>query len=86
MSYNEVFFTHFPFCFIFKTGQSTYVSRNTEVQFCSLCCSRRAISITCAKIVFIALGIQYAMRTLHNLICDLSDSTMFLHYLINGTI
>ena len=86
MSNNEVFYTHFSFCFIFTTEQSTYVSRNTEVQLCSLCCSRRAISITRAKNVFIALGIQYAMRALHILICNLSNSTMFSHQLINGMI
>ena len=36
--------------------------------------------------VFVALGIQHAMRMCLIIICGLSRFTMFPHYLINGTI
>jgi len=31
------------------------------------------------KCVFVALGVQHAMHTLHNIISDLSNSTKFFH-------
>jgi hypothetical protein len=31
------------------------------------------------KCVFVALGVQHAMRNLHNVICDLSGSNKFFH-------
>ena len=31
------------------------------------------------KCVFVALGVQHAMHTLHNIISDLSSSTKFFH-------
>jgi len=31
--------------------------------------------------VFVALGIQRAMRMRHNVICSLSGSTMFCHFI-----
>ena len=34
---------------------------------------------TFRKCVFVALGIQQAMRTLHTVICDLSGSIIFYH-------
>ena len=41
------------------------------------CGNRRAISITSSESVFVALGIQHAMRMHHIVICDLSGSTIF---------
>ena len=53
----------------------------------SHCCTGKAISITNSVCVFVALGIQHAMRMRRIVICDLSGSTIFLpHYLINGKI
>jgi len=46
MHNEEVFYTHFPFCFNFTTRQAMYVSCNNEVHLCNHCCSRRAIRIT----------------------------------------
>ena len=42
-------------------------------------CSEKAISITYSAHVFVAFGIQYAMRMLHTVICSLSGSTVFFH-------
>jgi hypothetical protein len=36
--------------------------------------------------VFVAFGIQHALRMRHTVICDLPRSTIFFHSLINGTI
>ena len=47
------------------------------------------MSITYCKFVFVALGIQSAMRTRHIVICGLSGCTIFFffpYFLINGTI
>ena len=43
------------------------------------CCSAKAISITYSERVFVALGIQYAMRMRHIVICGMSGSTLFFH-------
>jgi hypothetical protein len=45
-----------------KTRQAMYIQRNTEVRSCNHCCSGKAISITYSEYVFVALGIQRAMR------------------------
>ena len=42
--------------------QAMYVSRNTEERFCNNCCSGKAISITYSACVFVAAGVQHAMR------------------------
>ena len=47
----------------------------------------KPISITYCECVSVDLGIQYAMRMRHIVICALPRSTIFFpHYLINGTI
>ena len=64
-----------------------YVQRNFEALYYSHCCSSKAISVTYSECVFVASGIQHAMRMRHNVICGLSGSTIYFHkYLINGTI
>ena len=56
-----------------------YVSRNIEARSCNHCCSGKAINIACAECVFVALGIQHAMRMRHIVICALPGSTVFLN-------
>ena len=65
-----------------------YVQRITEERSCDQGYSKKAISITYSKCVFIALGIQHEMRMRHIAICGLSSRTTFFfpRYLIKGTI
>ena len=54
-----------------------YVRRNVVANSCNCCCSGKAIRITYSECVFVALGIQHAMRKRHFVICDLSDCNIF---------
>jgi len=64
-----------------------YVLRYTEACSCNHCCSGKSLSTTYSMCVFVALGIQHAMRTRNIVICGLYVSTIFFsHYLIKGTI
>ena len=60
-----------------KTRQAMYVWRNIVESSCNHWCSGKAIRITCSESVFVALGIQHAMRTRHVFICGLRGSTIF---------
>jgi hypothetical protein len=61
------------------TRQAVYVQRNIVARSYSHCCSGKTISITCCECVFVAFGIQHAMRMRHIVICDLRGSTIFFH-------
>jgi hypothetical protein len=69
------------------TRQAMYISRTVEALSCNHCCSGKTISIAYSQCVFIALGIQNAMRMRYIVISYLPGSTMcFPHYVTNGTI
>ena len=56
-----------------------YVQCNMEARSCNHCCSGKSISITHSECMFVALGIQYAMRMRYTVICGLRRSKIFFH-------
>jgi hypothetical protein len=56
-----------------------YIKRNIEERSCNHCCRGKVICITYSERVFVALGIQHAMRMRRTVICGLSASTIFVH-------
>jgi hypothetical protein len=56
-----------------------YVKHNTEVRPLNHCCSGKAVSITYSECVFVASGIQPAMRMRHIVIFNLSGCTILFH-------
>ena len=51
----------------------------TEACSCNHCCSGKSISITYSECVFVALGVQHAMRVRHIVVYVLPGSTTFFH-------
>jgi hypothetical protein len=56
-----------------------YVLRNIEARSCNRCCSGKAVSITYSECVFVALGVQHAVRMRHVIFCSLCDCTVSFH-------
>jgi len=59
--------------------QAMHVKCNIKAHMCNQCCSGKPISITYAECVFVVVGIQYAMRLHHIVICGSSDFTKIFH-------
>jgi hypothetical protein len=56
-----------------------YASRDIKARSCNHCCTEKAMSITQPVRVLVALGIQYAMRMRHNVICGSPYSAIIFH-------
>jgi len=56
-----------------------YVQRKIVARSWNRCCCGKAISITYSECVFLALGMQHAMRMRRIVIYGLSCSTIFFH-------
>ena len=61
------------------TRQAMYVQRSIDARACNHCCSEKAMSIKYYDCVYVALGILYAMRMCHIVMCSLSGPTVFFH-------
>jgi hypothetical protein len=62
-----------------KTREASTYKRNIEARSCNHCCSGKVIRITHPEFVFVALGIQQAMRMSQIVICSLPGSVIFFH-------
>ena len=65
--------------------QCTY-KLNIEARSCNLCCSVKANGITYCECVFVALGIQRAIRMRQIVICGMPRPTKCFYIVINEKI
>jgi len=49
-------------------------------------CSEKTVSVNYFECVSVSVVIQHGMRMRHIFICGLSDTTVYFHCLMNGTI
>jgi len=70
------------------TRHAMYALRNIEARSWNLCYSgKKSISVTYSEFMFVAFGIQHAVRMRHFVICGLSGCAVFFHTVsYNGTI
>jgi hypothetical protein len=61
------------------------VNRNNEARSCNHCYGGKAISITYSEGVFVALGIQHAMRLRRIVMCSLLCSEFFFNVISQTT-
>jgi len=54
-----------------------YIYPDMEARSCNHCCRGKEVSMTQPECVFVAIGIQHAMRKRRIMICDLHRSTYF---------
>jgi hypothetical protein len=66
--------------------EAMYVWRYFETLSCNHCCGGKSVSITYYESVFVASGIQHAMRMHHIIICAAWHYRIFQTFLTNGTI
>jgi hypothetical protein len=59
-----------------------YVALNMEARSYNYSCSGKAICIRYCEYVFVAFGIQHAMRLRYIVICGLFDCTVPFHIII----
>jgi len=60
-----------------SSREAIYAERNIEARTCNHCCSEKSITMTYSESVFVALGIQLAMRMCHNVLSGVSGCTIF---------
>jgi len=65
-----------------KEDRQCMLKGNIETRSCNICRSGKAVSIIYCKCVFVALGIQHAIRMRHIVTCGLSGSTILFHIIL----
>jgi hypothetical protein len=77
----QFFHNHFPGTYAkWQHRQCTmYAERNIAARSCNQCCSGRGASVPYCECMFVALGIQHAVRVCHIDVCGLPRPTILFH-------